>query len=130
MRRHVFWVVILVMALQGFAFVARVVYAQTGYCNHSGAFGFSMSPAWSLGLAGGVLGVLVVMWWHRRRQAIGWAWILLFSAGFSNVLERVLYGCVFDYLKVPFWPIFNMADVALVVSVVFLGWSEYRRGRS
>jgi signal peptidase II len=51
-------------------------------------------------------------------------WIL--AAGGSNLVERLLYGCVGDYLKVPFFPIFNIADVVLSLSVVFLLWKELR----
>lgn len=57
----------------------------------------------------------------------GLCWLLLLSAGGSNALERLIHGCVFDFLLLPFFPAFNLADVALSLSVVFLLWSEFRR---
>jgi len=51
-----------------------------------------------------------------------WPWILLFSGGLSNFLERIFFGCVLDYISIPFFPIFNVADVLLTLGVVVLLW--------
>lgn len=35
----------------------------------------------------------------------------------GNFLDRVLLGYVVDWIRLPFWPIFNIADIALVGGV-------------
>jgi signal peptidase II len=45
---------------------------------------------------------------------------LLLGGALGNVLDRVRDGAVTDFLKVPHWPAFNVADTAITVGVVAL----------
>jgi signal peptidase II len=38
----------------------------------------------------------------------------------SNVVDRVLRGAVVDFIAVPAWPTFNLADAAMVAGTVLL----------
>ncbi len=48
-------------------------------------------------------------------------WMLL-AGGFSNLLDRLLFGYVVDFIEVMFFrfPIFNVADISLTVAAVCL----------
>ncbi len=51
------------------------------------------------------------------------AWIpvgLLMGGAVGNVIDRVRDGAVTDFLKVPAWPAFNIADMAITVGVLAL----------
>ena len=49
------------------------------------------------------------------------AFALLFSGGFSNLLDRILFGCVRDFALIQWFPAFNLADVYLTIgTIVFL----------
>lgn len=111
---------------QGLHFVARIINSSASVCNSAGPFGVPLSSAWLLGIMIGALGVIIFFWWKSRDRSYSFGWLVLWAAGMSNVLERVQYGCVFDYFRLPFLPVFNAADVALTASVVFLVWREYR----
>jgi signal peptidase II len=41
----------------------------------------------------------------------------------GNLIDRVAEGRVVDFLKVPHWPAFNVADSAISIGVVILLWS-------
>jgi signal peptidase II len=45
---------------------------------------------------------------------------LLLGGALGNVFDRVRDGAVTDFVKVPHWPAFNLADVAITVGVVAL----------
>lgn len=69
---------------------------------------------------GAVIGVAIVLWHPERLDRLsrcGFALILGGAAG--NVVDRVLYGRVTDFLLFYFhdyqWPAFNVADSAIVV---------------
>lgn len=70
------------------------------------------------------LGGLVVFFaLHAERP---WIWLptgLLLGGALGNVFDRVRDGAVTDFLKVPHWPAFNVADVAITVGVVALVFS-------
>ena len=44
----------------------------------------------------------------------------------GNFLDRVYFGAVIDWLRVPHWPVFNLADTALVIGVVLLLYHTLR----
>lgn len=38
----------------------------------------------------------------------------------GNLSDRIFHGFVVDFIKLPYWPTFNMADIAINVGVVFI----------
>jgi signal peptidase II len=68
-----------------------------------------------------VLGLLLVcaLWWRRRRappvEQVGFA--LVVSGAIGNVLDRVILGYVVDFFHIHRWPIFNVADAAIVAGL-------------
>jgi signal peptidase II len=45
---------------------------------------------------------------------------LLLGGALGNVLDRVRDGAVTDFVKLPHWPAFNVADVAITAGVIAL----------
>lgn len=80
--------------------------------------------------AGLVLLPALALAWRARRAGsltlhLGFAALLGGAVG--NLGERVLRGYVIDFIHVPPWPVFNVADVAIVVGVALLAIAG-RRG--
>ena len=46
--------------------------------------------------------------------------ILIFSGAISNILDRIRLGCVVDYIDLKFWPVFNLADVYIVIGAILI----------
>lgn len=53
-------------------------------------------------------------WWEK----IGVTAIA--AGGIGNLLDRVIRGYVVDFIHVSYWPVFNVADIAVVVGGVCL----------
>ncbi|MDQ3631587.1 MAG: signal peptidase II [Actinomycetota bacterium] len=52
-----------------------------------------------------------------------WAWLptgLLAGGALGNVVDRVREGFVTDFVKLPYWPAFNVADAAITFGVLSL----------
>lgn len=45
---------------------------------------------------------------------------LVLAGIISNLIDRLVYGYVIDYIKILTWPSFNLADIFLVSGVIFL----------
>ena len=67
--------------------------------------------------------LLAVVLYFARHAAKPLAWLptgLLVGGAVGNILDRIRDGAVTDFLKIPLWPAFNLADVAIVAGVIAL----------
>lgn len=91
--------------------------------NHGGIFGVAEGKGWIFGLVSLIfIGGLV--WWVKRYPMRRWENIcvgLIVGGGLSNVLDRVIYGSVIDFIDVkgiPNWYfIFNTADLLIHIGI-------------
>ena len=105
---------------------------QLTYVRNTGAaFSFlSQAGGWQrwffIGL--GISASGLIGWWlyrlERCRQIEAMSWALVLGGALGNVIDRVLYGYVIDFLDVYYqdwhWPAFNVADSAISLGVVLL----------
>jgi signal peptidase II len=54
-----------------------------------------------------------------------WLWVptgLLIGGALGNLIDRVANGAVTDFIKLPLWPAFNVADMSITFGVLALLW--------
>jgi signal peptidase II len=51
---------------------------------------------------------------------------LQLGGALSNLLDRLCYGHVIDFIDFKVWPVFNLADTAIVVAMAILAWHLWR----
>jgi signal peptidase II len=70
---------------------------------------------------------------HPGQRMFGWALALILGGAVGNLIDRVLYGHVIDFLDFHVnnwhWPAFNIADSAICVGAVMFIADELRRSR-
>ena len=80
-----------------------------------------------LTLGGLAIVALTVMLMRSRAAASErMALALLLAGAAGNYLDRVARGYVVDFIHVPHWPVFNVADALVVAGVALLGLSRLR----
>ena len=57
---------------------------------------------------------------HARRRLMWLPTGMLLGGALGNVIDRVREGAVVDFVKLPYWPAFNVADVAITFGVIVL----------
>ena len=45
---------------------------------------------------------------------------MLLGGALGNVIDRIRYGAVTDFIKLPAWPAFNVADISITLGVLVL----------
>ena len=96
----------------------------TGTLNTGAAFSFFVGHNSVLTVITFLAVVGVGYWYYRERSfVLG----LLLIGAFSNLLDRILFGGVVDFIALGFWPSFNLADAYLVVGVAWMMYLELRR---
>ena len=69
-------------------------------------------------LALGALAYFYVTHIHRRLVWLPTGMLLGGAAG--NLIDRIAHGGVTDFIKLPHWPQFNVADISITVGVLVL----------
>ncbi len=93
--------------------------------------GSGMTPVISVFACVALVGVVLVA---RRVRTTTWAWAMgLLLAGIAgNLTDRLfrapgpLRGHVVDFLQLPHWPIFNLADICINVAAALIVWQSIR----
>ncbi|MFA0751825.1 MAG: hypothetical protein SLRJCFUN_002228 [Candidatus Fervidibacter sp.] len=96
--------------------------------NVGAAFGL-LPNATSLLIFTALIACALFLWmgrqgFHRRLFAIACGMMLGGAAG--NLLDRLRFGAVTDFLDLRFWPVFNLADAALTCGALLLLWGSWR----
>jgi signal peptidase II len=81
-----------------------------------------------------MVAVVVVLWLSRRIRSTGWAFalgLLLGGVG-GNLTDRIVrepeafHGHVVDFLMLPNWPVFNVADVCINIAAGLIILQTFR----
>jgi len=61
-----------------------------------------------------------------------WGETVALAGALSNLVDRVFYGGVVDFISVSYgwfsWPVFNVADICIVVGIFFVLLGFYKEG--
>jgi signal peptidase II len=112
------------------------VLSLTYTTNSGGAFGLARSaPLVFAGATVVVAGVIVVASRRLTRLPVAIALGLILGGALGNLTDRVIHGSglsggVTDFVDLHVWPVFNLADSAIVVGAVVLAVSGWARERS
>ena len=64
-------------------------------------------------------------------KTMSWALSLILGGALGNVLDRLMFGFVIDFIDCHYgnwhWPAFNIADSAISIGAALLIWAELRR---
>lgn len=107
-------------------------YARIVHWQNSGA-AFGMLQGW--GMVFTVLAVLVsilILYYYPRLPSEEWAWRVAMwmqlGGAIGNLIDRVRLGQVTDFISIGTFPVFNLADTSITLSVVLLlVWNEVKK---
>ena len=107
--------------------------------NKGAAFGMLATSPWRLPffIFVSTTAVIVIFMVIRKlrddQRLAAYALSLIFAGAFGNLIDRVCYGEVIDFIYVHwyehYWPAFNVADSAICVGVFLLALDMFREER-
>lgn len=84
-----------------------------------------------------IASLLIAYWLKNMDRSQNWeaaAWALMLGGAVGNLIDRMIYGSVIDFLDVFYenwhWPAFNLADSAITVGIGMLLLDALRPQRS
>jgi len=104
--------------------IINKLFNLTYVTNTGSAFGLFKNLNWFFMLFS--IAVIIAIFYYLRKKidekekslqlAVG----LLLGGTIGNMIDRILYGAVIDFLDFRIWPVFNFADSAITISVILL----------
>ncbi len=99
--------------------------------NYGIAFSFPLSN-----FAAFLVGILIVcfLFFYGDRLVVDRGFLvtttlgLVIGGAMGNLIDRLRFGAVIDFIKLPYWPAFNVADTCIVVGMIILFLSNTRKG--
>jgi signal peptidase II len=88
------------------------------------AFGF-FSGGGVLVLVFTLVALAVLLGYFAARPDRPWLWVptgMLVGGAIGNLIDRLSSGSVIDFIKLPAWPAFNVADMSITFGVLALLW--------
>lgn len=70
--------------------------------------------------------LMIIIYYYNKvpldKHYVRTALALEFGGVSGNLFDRVIEGYVVDFLDFRIWPVFNIADTAIVIGVILLSW--------
>jgi signal peptidase II len=88
---------------------------------------------WFFTILGLVASIYITWLLHKNQKdmLLCIALSLILGGALGNVLDRVMYGAVVDFIDLHYanwhWPAFNIADSAICIGATLIIWSELRK---
>lgn len=101
--------------------------------NSGGAFGFGRSAPLVFAVATVVVAIAIgVASLRLSRPSAAIALGLILGGALGNLTDRVVHGSGFsgsvtDFIDFQIWPVFNLADSAIVIGAIVLAFTGWRR---
>ena len=91
--------------------------------NTGGVFGLFANQTFLITVAAVIAVVVIVLYSHHKmaqsmlvKVSLG----MILGGSIGNLIDRIRFGAVTDFIDVGAWPVFNLADSAIDVGVVLL----------
>ncbi len=118
---------------QGMSYPFRGFFRFTHVHNTGSAFGILQglnTPLIFVSFVGIIILALIYRNQPRPSNLLRLSLGLQLGGAFGNLIDRLRLGFVTDFIDIGPWPVFNIADAAIVTGLVILGWVFTRGGAS
>ena len=122
-RRFTLWTIVILVILLDQLTKSLAQKYFTVVCNQNFAFGIGTNATLV------TLIVVAIVFWllaHEKRLATAIGLTLIFSGGLSNIVDRVNFGCVRDFVSLLNFPSFNLADSVITVGAIIIFYTIFR----
>lgn len=116
-----------VLAVQGDVMLWPNVFHFSYVENRGAAFGMMQNKQWFF-ISVTIIVLIFILWYWRNIPNNKWGYwmkfalVLIISGAIGNLIDRVMLGYVVDFLYFILidFPVFNVADICVVVGVIIL----------
>jgi signal peptidase II len=116
------------LALHGSIPVVKGIFSITLIRNRGAAFGI-LKNQFYLFVSVSIITIIFIYLFlkhNRENQPYSFPLSLILGGALGNLIDRVFFGYVIDFLDFHIWPVFNIADSAITCGTLILGWLIFK----
>lgn len=104
--------------------VIKGVFNLTLVHNRGAAFGIFKNQFYLFIFSSIVAVILIysILRKNKRSNLYSFSLSLILGGALGNLIDRLFLGYVVDFLDFRIWPVFNLADSAITIGALSLGW--------
>lgn len=95
-------------------------FSLTHVLNTGSAFGMFKGASVLLGILAAGVTIYILLRYSRFELKLQPVLGLVFAGALGNLIDRLYYGAVIDFINLHWWPVFNIADSAITVAIIWL----------
>lgn len=88
-------------------------------CNKNIAFGINLPNSIFYILWIIIVSIIIISITKYKIQDTKYA-IFILSGAISNIADRLVFGCVTDFIDFKIWPVFNLSDIFITLGAIML----------
>jgi len=97
----------------------------THVLNTGTAFGLFQNAGWFFTIFAIGVSAYIIYAYRTFDMSMQVLLALVLAGALGNLVDRLIYGAVIDFVDVHVWPVFNVADSAISIAVVLLLVREF-----
>lgn len=90
--------------------------------NYGAGFGIMQGKTFFLIIIS-IIAILIISYYYKeiiKNKTLSLGSGLILAGTIGNLIDRIVYGYVIDFISFSFWPAFNIADVSLTIGGLLL----------
>ncbi len=95
-------------------------FSLTYRTNDGAIWGMMQGYNWLFGLVS-ILAIAGIIYFFNKEELKIWPQVflaLILAGAMGNLVDRLIYGYVIDFIEFSFWPTFNLADSFITIGVL------------
>lgn len=102
--------------------VIKSIFHLTLVFNKGGAFGVLMNAtAFFIFISVLVIAAILIFLLRKKPEyTVTLALVFIMAGALSNLIDRLRFGCVVDFIDFRVWPVFNIADSAITIGTCWV----------
>ena len=108
--------------------ILKGIFSITLIHNRGAAFGI-LKNQFYLFLCVSIVTIILIYFVLKHKsssQLYSFSLSLILGGALGNLIDRVFFGYVVDFLDFHIWPVFNIADSAITSGTLILGWLIFK----
>lgn len=89
-------------------------------CNRNLAFGLPISQNIFIFIWIVIFAVFIKFAYDEKNTKNILGYNLILAGALGNILDRLFFGCVIDFINLRIWPAFNLADVFITIGIAII----------